>query len=261
MTIRILLKLLTVCGLMMTSCAYAQTVTVPPDTKQLALGPYLEYLEDAAATYQIDNLTQPGSRLSWQRSNQKILNFGYTDSVYWTRVSLSQSGTQPQRYWLEVAYPALDGIQLYIIRPNQAPQLIQVGDLLPYHQRLVDHPNFLFPFEAVPGEEASLYLRVATSSSMQIPLTLWSEDAFITKDFVRTMVISIFIGIMLVMAAYILLLFLSTRDISHFYYVMYTLSMVGLTAGIEGITFKFLWPNSPVWNDVFLILTLSGMVL
>src|SRR5690606_40411725 len=94
MTIRILLNLLTVCGLMMTSCAYAQTVTVPPDTKQLALGPYLEYLEDAAATYQIDNLTQPGSRLSWQRSNQKILNFGYTDSVYWTRVSLSQSGTQ-----------------------------------------------------------------------------------------------------------------------------------------------------------------------
>src|SRR5690606_1656168 len=50
-------------------------------------------------------------------------------------------------------------------------------------------------------------------------------------------------------------------DISTYYYVMATLSIIGHTEGIEGITFKFLWPNYPVWNDVILILTLSGMVL
>jgi len=261
MTIRILLKLLAVCGLLIVPSAYAQTLSILPDTQQLVLGPYLEYLEDASGSYQIDDLLQAGSAHPWQKSDQKILNFGYTDSVYWVRLTLNQAGTQPQRYWLEVAYPALDHIQLYIVRPGQSPQLIEVGDRLPYQQRLVDHPSFLFPFEAVPGEDASLYLRVATSSSLQIPFTLWRGEAFIQKDYERTVGISIFIGIMLVMAAYNFLLFISVREASYFYYVMYALSMVGLTAGIEGITFKFLWPGQPAWNDPFLVLALSGMVL
>ncbi len=260
MTIRILLKLLTF-WLVLASSAYSQTLLISPGTKQLALGTHLQFLEDPNGAYQIDDLIQTDSVIPWQTSNQKTLNFGYTDSVYWTRVSLTHSGTQPESYWLEVAYPALDDIQLHIIGPDQTREFIQLGDRLPYHQRLIDHPNFLFPIEFMPGEEVVLLMRVATSSSLQIPLTLWNEEAFVKKDYERTMGISIFIGIMLVMAAYNLLLFLSIRDVSYFYYVLYTLSMVSLTAGIEGITFKFLWPNFPIWNDVFLILTLSGMVL
>src|SRR5690606_9920793 len=70
----------------------------------------------------------------------------------------------------------------------------------------------------------------------------------------------LFYGALLIMALYNLLLFMTLREISYLYFVLMVLSTSTLMAGIEGLTFKYVWPQLPSINDPILVLGLAGIV-
>src|SRR5690606_1799454 len=135
-----------------------------------------------------------------------------------------------------------------------------MGDRLPYAQRPIDYPNFAIPLEVHPGEATEVYLRVQSSSSVPIPLNLYSNQKLVETSYQTAVGQALFYGAMLVMAMYNLLVFFSIRDVSYLYYVMMVVSTIALLAGIEGLTFKYLWPQVTWINDPILIISLAGIV-
>lgn len=240
---------------------HAATMTLSPDQDVLQLGAYVEYLEDPEGKLSIESLT--GQPLRWQASGKDALNFGYTASAYWVRFSLTLErgkNTDALPYVLEVAYPILDQVDVYVFQEGERVAHYAMGNRLPFAQRPIDYPNFAIPLDVHAGDITQVYVRIQSSSSVQIPLNLYSNQKLVERSYETAVTQTLFYGAMLVMAIYNLLIFFSIRDISYLYYVLVVVSVVTLLGGIEGLTFKYLWPQAPWLNDPILIVSLAGIV-
>ncbi|GGD10378.1 sensor domain-containing diguanylate cyclase [Halopseudomonas salina] len=238
---------------------YADALSLTSDLTRVQLGPYVDYMEDPSGTLTIDQARAPSSR--WLNSDQDILNFGYSASAYWLRVGLTQAEALPETYLLEIAYPVLDHVEVYIFENGAQVAYHSMGDQQPYFQRPIDHTHFLVPIALHPTVMTSVYLRVLSTSAVQVPLNLTQELTMVEINYNQGMIKALYYGAMLIMAVYNLLVFFSIRDVNYLYYVLVVVSIMTLLGGIQGLTFKYLWPNTTELNDSILIVALSSLVI
>ncbi|MEJ7826845.1 MAG: sensor histidine kinase [Segetibacter sp.] len=79
-------------------------------------------------------------------------------------------------------------------------------------------------------------------------LTLVPLATFERQDSNRLLWQGLFLGVILVMALYNLIIFFAVKDLSYLYYV---LSLVGLGLYFSfyyGVAIEYLWPNAPLWD-------------
>jgi signal transduction histidine kinase len=221
------------------------------------LGGRVEYFEDRSGKLGVEELgALPES--AWQRHTEQTPGFGFSRSAYWFRIRLQ---TNEERQWLlDVDYPLLDEVALYTFAAGRTLQTIRTGDLLPYADRPIRHMSFAFPLVLPPSEPVTLYLRVRSSGTVQVPMTLWQEDAFIEHTETVTASRGVYFGIVLIMVLYNLFLYLMVRERAYIHYVLFV-TMFGLfTAGLYGWGYRYLWPEAVAFQQyntaVFISLSL-----
>ena len=94
-----------------------------------------------------------------------------------------------------------------------------------------------------PGQHV-YYLKVETTSSMRLPATLWSDDAFHSSNGLRQLGLGIFYGIMLAMIVYNFFLFFGTgtEAIST---IRIIVSVGSLSGGLRWVAAEYLWLTLP----------------
>jgi len=223
------------------------------------LASYIYYYEDARSSLGIDDiLTLPNA--NWTHNSHAVFNHGYSQSTWWLRVTLANPTPNQIKRLLEISYPVLDYVNLYVYSPQQHEH-IALGDKLPFHERPINHRNFVIPLHWHGQEAITLYLSVKSSSSIQVPLTLWQEDAFFNHDRTQTLAHGIYYGIMFVMVVYNLFVYLAVGERNYLYYVLFVCCMPLFLASLSGFAFQYLWPDLTRWNDQAILVTLSGAVL
>jgi signal transduction histidine kinase/ActR/RegA family two-component response regulator len=102
----------------------------------------------------------------------------------------------------------------------------------------------------LPAEEsATLYLRIVSQSSMRIPLKIWHSDAFLTHVNQEELALGLYYGLMLAMAIYNLFIYFNIKQKSYLYYVFYVVFFTLLQMSLDGLSYEYLWPGSPVWAN------------
>lgn len=178
-------------------------------------------------------------------------NYGFDRAVHWFKMELTNT-SQQEDWLLEVAYAPLDQLDFYIQDNASGTWLHKTaGDLQPIAVRDLQHRHPLFAFQLAPGKSQTIYLRVKTISSVQLPVTIWSREAFLQASFHIQIINGIFYGAMLVMILYQLFLFSFMRDQTTLFYVFTLLSMVNIVAFFQGYTFLYFFPDAPWLNDIF----------
>jgi len=224
-----------------------------------SLNDHVEYFIDDKGELNAEQLIDPLQK--WNIHDKETLSFGYSSAVFWFRFKISNSSIEDVSHLLEIAYPVLDDIKIFVY--DEAGELLNqyaFGDKRPFKERLVQHRNFLVPLSINPDKEQLWLIRVETSSAMQLPMTLWPERDFFIQDQSRLMGLGLYYGIMLIMALYNLFVFFSVREKDYLYYVFYVVSMAGFLASLQGLSFQYIWPTATVWNDSVIIVMLSGIV-
>ncbi len=212
-------------------------------------GRYLSYLEDNSGRLGIADVMGEKAGKPFKRAESDRLAFGFTDSAYWYRFQLRNADSSISDWILEVQYPLLDLIEVYLVYPGNRIVSLRSGDTMPFSQREIKHRNFSFPVSLARGEAATIFLRVKTESSMQMPLMLWSAKAFIAKDHEEQVGLGLYYGILLAMFGYNLMIFLSIRDINYLYYLHYIGGWIVFQMSLNGLAFEYLWPESPGWGN------------
>lgn len=241
--------------------AEPSTVVLRADTQQLALGQHLQVLEDKSGRLTFAQVGAVNSGFS--PSRQLVPNFGFSRSVWWFRVRLLNQHPSQQEWLLENSYPLLDRFDLYLRGADGRITHVPGGRGLPFASRQVVHPNLIFRLPLMYAQPVDVYLRVETGSSVQLPLTLWQPTRFAASDADQQRMFAGFYGLLLAMFAYNLLLFLSLRDASYGYYVLYVGCFGLFQFSLNGLAFEYLWPASPRWGQMsipfFLSLSLVAM--
>ena len=114
----------------------ASAVVFDEHTRMLPLGQAMQVFEDVRGDATIDEVTSPALQASFRRHDNPVLNAGYSRSVFWLRLDLEyrpQRPDGPQPWLLELAYPPLDRLDLYLADGQGKFQLAQrTGDALPF---------------------------------------------------------------------------------------------------------------------------------
>ena len=217
----------------------------------------LQYTEDTQGDLTPDQVMNA----QWHQADKRSMSFGYTNSVYWFRLQLRHSGDSDVERLLSVSYPVLDHIRVHK-RINSGDWHIQeLGDKQPFNDRPIEHRFFVLPIEIESGQNIDYLFRVETSSSMQFPLSIWSERDFFVDDQKQILGLGLYYGIMIIMVLYNLFVFLSVREANYLYYVLYVACMGAFLGSLQGINFQFLWPEAIHWNDQSILAFLGGVVL
>lgn len=219
-------------------------------TDQYPLEPYLEYLEDKEGKWSVDDVVSAEISGNFIPNKKEVFNFGYTDSAYWIRFTVenrkSETGFQSE-WFLELRYPLLDYVTLFMPLPNGDWMVKKTGDRLPFNYRDIRHHNFVFRIKMSPGEKQTFYFRIKSQGSLEIPLTLWSVTGFAEKVNKKQFASGIYYGLMGAMVLYNLFIFLSVRDPSYLFYVLYITSYTLFQSCLSGEGYEYIWKDYPWW--------------
>ena len=255
--------LLAVLGTVAT-CAHAQApLQLDASVSQQALASHTRYYHDLAGR---DDLAAARKQLEagkFQPLPDGNTSFGFQDGAYWFQVNLLNKDN-PDRKWLLVQEYALsDRIDVYTIHADGQVLHMSGGDHLPFDQRNIRyrHPNFWL--DLPPGETINLLVRVQSESSMQVPLRLYSPVAFIEQSRDSQFAIGLYYGILLALFIYNLVMWLTLRDASYFWYLFHISAFGMVLFTLNGLGFEYLWPKSAWLADhavpLSICLALIGM--
>lgn len=170
--------------------------------------------------------------------------------AYWVKLTIKNPLDDPVEWFLEIGYPLIDFIDLYIPDGYGAFVVKKTGDRFPFNTRAISYRNVLFRLNENPDSQKTYYVRFETSSSMNFPLHFWLQDALLEKISVEQILFGVFYGAVLIMIIYNVFLFLGFRDRSYVYYVLFITSFGLLQLALNGLAFQYLWSNWSWWANV-----------
>lgn len=196
---------------------------------------------------------------NWQTTDAGSINFGYSAAFHWVRLPLSQlePGLLQNPWIVQLGYPLLDHIELFVLDPQRSVLLrVEAGNNLPFSKRPLPVPEFAFPMPAL-SQADYLYLNVYSQSSVQIPVRIYSEQKYWQQRASYVSFAGAFYAILLCMMAYNLLIWMLSRDRL---FLLYSLGIGFFTlmmANLHGWTYALLWPESPKFNDLAILLSIA----
>lgn len=242
--------LLILCCLVELPDSFGHDIILTDASKTLILGGRLSYYPDREDRLTIEKINSVKFS-DWDPG--KTPSLGFDRATHWFKINITNQTNQ--EYWyVELSYPPLDHLDFYWQNKEGHWNTQTTGDHIAISSRAIRNPNFILPFTLRKGESTSLYLKIKSRSSIQLPIAIYSQKQFGLRSDVDQFSNGLFYGIMLAMVFYNLFLFLSLRDINFLYYLLALLAGTNLIAFFQGYGFYYLYPEHPTWNSIMSIL-------
>src|SRR5882724_8577614 len=238
-------------------------VTVGDETKSITLDPSLDILRDPDGRLGFNDVTREPYAGRFARSTMSIVNQGFSTDAYWYRVHIHSTAKSNEAAWiLEIAYPLLDWIDLYVTPDDGASaQTFFSGDQRPPASGQIDHRHFAFPVELPRGRDVTIYARVRSRDSHQGPFILWAERAFGRKTAVENLLFGGYYAAAITIMGLYGVIALGVRDATLVYYIFWVASLFLLHLVLNGFGRQYLWTAAPTWTNMSLATALSSAQL
>jgi signal transduction histidine kinase len=190
---------------------------------------------------------------SFKINLQPSPNLGLTNSTFWINLKIKNS-TPNGELLLGTTNTIIDTIELYEIIDGEAIYIETLGDNLAYNDRNYNTQFFLFDLDIGKNGTKEYLLKVKSWEQLVLPLFLGYKTPVFESNSLHDLIFGIFFGIMLVLILYNFFIFLSVKDNSYLFYVIYILFITLTQASLNGYTLRFLFPNSPFLSNISLII-------
>lgn len=235
--------------------AQANALILTGPTDSVRLEPYVTWLCDRDGSLTLKDIQAS----SFDELKSRTVVFGFRNGACWFQFRIENHSTAALPLVVRLANPILDNVSLYLLARSPTP--LNVGDSLPYTQRPLLTRDFTFPITLAPGEGQTFLFRVFTSSSMNVPFSVSSHNAFIHEQEVMEWVQGVGFGITGALILYHLFLWLAVRERIYRFYIFYVASGFFYFLCIKGAAFR-LWPDYPAFNShvqPFFVLSMLAM--
>ena len=197
------------------------------------------YLEDRG--YSLDQVRDMNQE--WVASKWQTPNLGYTQSGYWFRMNLSDSMIEPGPWILSIRYGLLNKVHFYMFRNGQLVEQQLAGTDYPRNKKA---RNYRFPtiaFDVMEDRHTEIYIWLKADVPMQLAAELFTPEEFMQAKQNQDTLLGLFLGILVAMILYNLVLYLSVRDRAFLFYVAHSSSLLIFMLVWQGIGITYLWPD------------------
>lgn len=172
----------------------------------------VDILEDPDGKLTIDQVSGDGFTHSFTPSHKVILNFGFTESVFWLRFQFDNTSDEP--LLLEVAHAFLPHTDLYYKDDSGQMQEMKAGYDIPLNDKIIRHHFQLFP---LPTGKHEYFVRLI-SHSHPIPVRIFKASAYDIKTYRQRLVYGFYLGFMVFVILSNLFFFFSLRNKMYLFY-------------------------------------------
>lgn len=201
----------------------------------------ISYIEDKTGKLTFEQIVNSNSFVP---VGKDVPNFGITTSAYWLHLPIKNT-THHEVYRLQISQPALDEIDFYQKNKEGKFECVRSGESLPFNSREFFDPSYIYRLRLDSTGISEVYLRVKSRDNLQVPVVIDTQEHIFESNKTKDYIFGLFAGIMLVMFLYNTFLFVTVKDKTYLYYVIYLATVILTQCSIQGYTFQYLWPNSP----------------
>jgi two-component system, NtrC family, sensor kinase len=219
---------------------HAQLVISSRPQSNIAMSTGISFIEDKEGKLSITEAVKQ----KFTAIESDAPNFGISPSTFWLKVSLLNL-TNIEQFRLQVSQPALDEIDFYYPAGNGKYTELKGGEYVPFNVREFFDPNFIYRIRLDSGKVADYYFRIKAKDNLKIPISVGTQETIFEANKIRDFIFGIFAGIMVVMFLYNAFLYVTVRDSTYLYYILYLATVILTQISIQGYSFQYLWPQSP----------------
>ena len=174
----------------------------------------------------------------FQNNDQNEINLGIApESALWIKFTLKNTANEKIHKIIEYVNPETEN--LYFFYDD-----IIILDGMFHHHDSRKTLNPIFDIELEPYEEKIFYIKAHCKISALIAkLTLYKQVDFLHNDYNHTLFIFIFFAVIMTLFLYNFMLFIFTKDITYFYYILYLSSMMFFEAVYLGVAQLYFFTN------------------
>jgi two-component system, sensor histidine kinase LadS len=235
--------------LLVLSALQAHAVTVlPGDKPQQLISQSVAFLEDPSHQLRLEDVRQ---RLrEFTPLSQDTYNRGYSRGSHWLhfQLRLDSNAVTPQLRLLEINFPFLWLLDLYVLDGDQLIYRANSGAAFDFSERPFEHANFVFPLQLPSQKTLDVFIRTKNDGPITLPIQLWQSEAFTTYTGWRQTGFGLYFGIMLALALYNFFLFLSIRSSSYLWYTLHVVGIGFINVSVSGFGSQYLWREFPYFG-------------
>ncbi len=222
---------------------------------------YIEILNDDAQLWSISDVSS--SSFDGLFSPTESDNFGHITATNWLRFTITNAGDYDLPFYLELSYPRIDSIELFIPNASGSYRTEQLEHLKDFSTRKVLHRYFTFSETIKRNGTVTYYMRLHSSGigSMNFPLTLYTESSFIEKVNNETLLFGMFFGILILIMIYNVFLYFFFKRPNFLFFVLYVLCYILAQAYDSGYAFQYLWPQSVFMEESFIYVIMLSLFI
>ena len=208
--------------------------------------PSVTLLFDAKKTMTIDDAMAARSQFKPPASSYATL--GVRIDAAWLRVPFAV-GTASDGHWvLDIDYPPLNDIDVYLIKDDVVVQRTKLGSLQSFESRPLLSRSHSVPLELQAGQNYELMIRVETRGAMILPMTIERQSAFHSTAIDEQMVQGLLVGIALCLLLYSLGQWVNSREPLFLKYALLVSSSLLFTVLFMGVGSQYVWTNN-LWIE------------
>lgn len=180
------------------------------------------------------------------------LNFGFTKSTYWIKLTVSRKQDLPDEWIIRIPYLGLDQIDFFAL--DKPP--VKTGSVRDIKSRALYNRFYVFPasFDTTPQD---FYFRVKSNNSLTVPLEIIERQTFIESTQKELIIQFLYFGGMLALIIYNIQIYFALHDKTYLFYGVFGLMMgLGIFAG-NGFGRILFWPEQPLWDQISMSVLLS----
>jgi len=171
----------------------------------------IEFFEDADSKLSLQDISSSRFKDKFQRSEN--LNFGYTNSSYWMRFTLSNPYTEPFHGYLGQRFSNIYYLDLFEpIENTKTYRTRRAGNLRTSEVRDVVDARPMFRINIGPGEVKTYYLHAKSGGSLHLALQLMDSSYYIQNEKRWYLLYGVYYGILVVMLFYNFIIYFFLRD-------------------------------------------------
>ncbi|WP_417605400.1 sensor histidine kinase [Primorskyibacter flagellatus] len=218
-------------------------------------------LRDPSRNLSLDDVSAPERADDWQAVSGPSADFGYTKDAIWLRVLLRNENAAVPEWRLHVRENFFQGFRVYLAGAQGTQVLEELHPTSPFSDREIAYPELVVPLPLPFGEPVAVYIRYWSGGSSEAAFAIRTPESFAVLAEHKTAKNFIYYGMMLFLVLAATAAFAVTRQFIFAAYAGYATCGLLFIMHADGNTFRYLWPNAPLFNGYASVLLGSGIIL
>ena len=203
--------------------------------------PSVTLLFDQKKTMTIADAMAARSQFTRPASPHETL--GVRTDAAWLRVPFAVDAVSDGHWMLDIDYPPLNQVDVYLIQDDVVLQSAKLGSLQRFESRPLLSRSHSVPLELRAGQAYELMIRVETRGAMILPIAIEKQNAFHSTAVAEQMVQGLLVGIALCLLLYSLGQWVNSREPLFLKYALLVTGSLLFTLLSLGVGSQYVWTN------------------